>query len=454
MTQLVPLKFVKSVETIYELLNNQFSKFSLFKVTNKVGFDEKVKFIKSLTEKDVSKLSNEQKMFLGKILENILQEINSKFSGKPYVTTQSDLANALSEYQSQLINLIIKYEESENRVLLHYSQFPTYSRDWNNLTKYSRGIVFDLDDYSIVVHPYDKFFNYLEHEETKDNNLPDLPYEVSTKLDGSEGILYPAKDGSIRIITKGSFDSEQGKFATELLWSKYKHQVNFISTRRLYNNYTFTFEIIYSKDDPNRIVVAYDEPDLRLIGVRDLKTNKDLSYAEVIKMAQSLGFPHTEVEEITLEEIMYAREERENFEGWVVRFENGLYMKIKCAAYLDLHGARFGSSLKSVFNLLKEEKWDDFIASVPEEIKPIPEAIQKRLIKFARYHTREITNIYYSLPEFESQKEFALYVQNNVDSASRGYMFKLRTGKEVNVFDKTWMNFKILFEAWEASQNE
>ncbi|AEO93524.1 RNA ligase and tail fiber protein attachment catalyst [Bacillus phage G] len=457
MQDLVPIKVIKAVEMVYDILKLPFEKFSLFSKSKSVSFEEKLDFVKKLTPKDVNsiKVAIHQKIMLGKILEGIMKEIDSPFYKKKYVNAQSsDLATVLNEFQSQLINLLIRYEATENRVLLHYSQFPTYSRDWNNSTRYSRGIVIDLDDYNVVVHPYDKFFNYLEMKETKDENLPDLPYEAATKLDGSEGILYPAKNGDLRIITKGGFHTDQGKFATELLWSKYAKQAQYVKDSKLFDYYTFTFEILYAQDDPNRIVVAYNDADLRLIGVKDLKTHQDLSYAEVIKMAKELGFAHTELEDITLEEILEEREKRENFEGWVVRFSNGLYMKIKCKAYLDLHGARFGSSIKSVFVLLKEEKWDDFISSIPEEIKHVPEALQKRVIKFARYQTKKAHDLYLTLPQVESQKDFAIYVNQNIPKEFRDYMFKIRSGKEVNVFDSTWLRFKAGLENWENKQSE
>jgi RNA ligase len=313
--------------------------------------------------------------------------------------------------------------------------------------------VIDLDTYTYVVHPYDKFFNYMEKNETKPENLPDLPYEVGVKLDGSEGILYPAKNGSIRIITKGGFETSQGEFATRLMWTKYTQQATQIYNNRLYKDYTLTFEILYAKDDVNRIVVAYDEPDLRLIGVRDLRTGRTFSYSEVIAFAAKIGFPATEVEELTLDQLMELRKDRENFEGWVVRFENGLYMKIKCEPYLDAHGARFGTSLKAVFNLIKEGKWDDFIASIAEENRATPEALKKKLVGFATDFMRKVFAAYESIPSIEAQKDFGLYVQNNIEQHLRGYMFTIRADKNANVFEQPWSRFKLLYEVWEAEQN-
>lgn len=450
MSSVVPIKVLKSIEMIYDLFNYPFNDFKLFSTTKSVNFDEKLIFVKQITEQDVSDIEvfTQKRIFLVKILKEILKEIDSPH----FISIQKSPFDLLVDYQEQLRNLIIKYDVSENNVLLHYSQFTTYSRDWNNLTKFSRGLIIDLDAYKVVAHPYDKFHNYLEIPATQEENLPDLPYEVATKLDGSEGILYPLKNGTIKIITKGSFESEQGVFATELLWSKYHKQANIIIDRRLYNNYTLTFEILYSHDDPNRIVVAYDEPDLRLIGVKDLNTSQDLSYSEVIAMAKELGFPHTELEKITLEEIKVERKTRENFEGWVVHFENGLRMKIKCDPYLELHGARFGSTVRAIWHILFEGRWDDFISSVPQDMKAIPENIYNRIIEYARDYRKDLHSIYNSLPKIESDKEFALYVNKNVEKEFKSYMFTIRQGAEIEMFRVRWTTFREKYYRWEEEK--
>lgn len=453
----VAVNFVKSIEITADIFNKKFKVF--FKDHSK-NFEEKLKFVKALTQEDVEKLPAEKREFLAQVLTGIMYSINSQyFTYKGRVSGHSSHIGGLMAYLNgfidQIKNLYIRYNEEENRVLMHYSVIVTYSSDWNNLTRIARGIIVDLDTYEVVVHPYDKFFNYLEKQETQPEYLPDVPYEVAEKLDGSEGILYPLKNqDSVKVITKGGFATEQGEFATKLLWDKYPEQAKKIIKERFFKDFTITFEILYSKDDPNRIVVAYDEADLRIIGIRDLKTGEALSYSQVVSVAQYLGFPSTTVYDLTLEELLELREQRENFEGWVVRFDNGLYMKIKCAAYLDAHGARFGSSIKYVFNLLKDEKWDDFIANLKVEHRTVPEALHKGLVTFAAYHSKQIYDAYNDIPKFESQKEFALYVQKNVTKELAGYMFTIRSGAEINVFDTTWPGFKKKFEKWENKQNE
>ncbi|MNJ90314.1 RNA ligase [compost metagenome] len=457
MSRYTPIKVLQSIEMIYGLLTQKYSQFSFFKPTDKCSFDEKVKFVKTYSNDDIKKFIQnntvQTRVVLAKVLEDIMKAIDSVYYQKYHVNFQQDLEEIFSEFQNQLRNVYIRVDD-ENRVLLHYSTIPTYSRDWNNLTKYSRGIVIDLDTYQIVVHPYDKFYNYMEREETKTENLPDSEYEVSVKLDGSEGILYPTKSGEIKIITKGGLDTEQGRFGTKILWEKYSDAAKKIASEKLYQDYTYVFEILYDKNDINRIVVAYEEKDLRLIGVRDLKTGKTLSYKEVIRVAKNLGFAYTEIEKITLEEILDLKKDKENFEGWVVRYDNELYMKIKCDPYLDAHGARFGTSIKAVFRLIKDGKWDDFISSLAEENRGIPEALYKRLVKFATYQAREISLHYDLIPHMENQRDFGLYVQQNVPREMMGYMFAIRSGKEIDVFDQTWNSFKSKFESWESKQNQ
>jgi RNA ligase len=415
-------------------------------------FNEKLMFVKSMSVNDIKLhqfLRNKQ---LVTVLSELIDSVQPKdfkelsrmkmffFGAKHY----------FEAFKDQLSKTYIRYEQEENRVLMHYSPIATYSRDWNNSTRVARGLVVDLDDYTTVVHPYDKFHNMYEVKETQVENLPKVPYEAAVKLDGSEGILYPLKKGGVKVITKGGFNTEQGQFATKILFDKYATQAQTIIDQKLYEKYTIVFEIIYSKEDPNRIVVQYDESDLKVIGVRDLESGRMLTYKEVSEFARNLGFPATEIENVTLEEIMELRKDRENFEGWVVRFANGLYMKIKCEPYLEAHGARFGTSLKAVFMLIKEEKWDDFIATIIPENRTTPEVLYKQLTDFATYYTKNVLEAYESIPVIENQKEFALYVQQNVEKQFQSYMFQLRLGKDINVFKLTWSNFKKAFDEWEA----
>ena len=105
-----------------------------------------------------------------------------------------------------------------------------------------RGLVLDSDG-NVVAKPFKKFFNL---EELTPGQIPNEPFEVFEKMDGSLGILFNYK-GEWILATKGSFISEQAVKGMQIL-KKYKYE-------RLLEGYTYLFEIIYSE---NRIVCQYE----------------------------------------------------------------------------------------------------------------------------------------------------------------------------------------------------
>ena len=104
-------------------------------------------------------------------------------------------------------------------------------------------------------------------EEHPPTGIPQLPFEVFEKLDGSLGILYWLNNLPY-IATRGSFESEQARHATEILHGRYQHTFSSMDT-----NKTYLFEIIYPE---NRIVVDYGEmDDLILLTVIDNQTGHE-----------------------------------------------------------------------------------------------------------------------------------------------------------------------------------
>ena len=95
-------------------------------------------------------------------------------------------------------------------------------------------------------------------------HLPNEPFEVYEKLDGSLGILYWLGDEPY-IATRGSFESPQAQIATELLRA---YDLSGLDRRR-----TYLFEIIYPE---NRIVVNYDDRrELVLLAIIDTATGRE-----------------------------------------------------------------------------------------------------------------------------------------------------------------------------------
>jgi RNA ligase len=68
--------------------------------------------------------------------------------------------------------------------IYNYTAKAQYENVWNEATLTCRGLICDIDG-NVVARPFRKFFN-LEQVES----LPDKPFDVYEKLDGSLGILY------------------------------------------------------------------------------------------------------------------------------------------------------------------------------------------------------------------------------------------------------------------------
>ena len=131
-------------------------------------------------------------------------------------------------------------------IIWNYTQTCQFSKAWDEYTMAARGLITDLEG-NVVARPFKKFFNIDEREETKIENLPTETPDVYTKYDGSLGILY--FDGDLPCIaTRGSFNSDQAKWATEWIQTKFLKKSDFLE------GYTYLFEIIYPE---NRIVVDY-----------------------------------------------------------------------------------------------------------------------------------------------------------------------------------------------------
>lgn len=153
--------------------------------------------------------------------------------------------------------------------IYNYSPKAQYDRLWNDWTLACRGLIMNAL-YEVVARPFHKFFNL---EETENLILPDEPFEVYEKMDGSLGILYWA-DGKPAIATRGSFTSEQAIVATELLHTKYANSLEHLDPTK-----TYLFEIIYPE---NRIVIDYgDARKLVLLAVIDTKTGAEISLPNV-----------------------------------------------------------------------------------------------------------------------------------------------------------------------------
>lgn len=137
-------------------------------------------------------------------------------------------------------------------VIYNYGPKAQFEDAWTPVTMQCRGLIVNTATSEVVARPFRKFFNLNTERfpETKLENLPaDIEPEVTAKLDGSLGILYPDPESDLpAIATRGSFTSDQAIWATR--WYRKNYHA-----AKWPDNYCPLFEIVYPE---NRIVCAYD----------------------------------------------------------------------------------------------------------------------------------------------------------------------------------------------------
>jgi T4 RnlA family RNA ligase len=311
-----------------------------------------------------------------------------------YQTKQMNIQELKQLIADDYIN--VQKHPTADLYIYNYSPKAQYDRLWNEHTLACRGLIMN-GLYEIVARPFKKFFNL---EEVENLTLPDETFEVYEKMDGSLGILYFI-DSQCFIATRGSFISDQAKFATELLHTKYADVIKYLDPTK-----TYLFEIIYPE---NRIVIDYgDERKLVLLAIIDTKIGEELSLSthelkfingfEIVKRYDGLN---------DLQQLKALEED--NREGFVVKFRDGYRLKVKFEEYVRIHKIITRVSTVNIWEYLKEgQDLLPILERVPDEFYDWVKVTHAQLLeKFAQIEAE--AKLEFKI--LETRKETALYYQ-------------------------------------------
>lgn len=302
--------------------------------------------------------------------------------------------------------------------LYDYSRSAQYEQVWNDATMKCRGLVVDNNDDLIVAMCLPKFFNYQEsptiHKEQLVKNINN-PFVATEKMDGSFGnVWFDKYQETWRVSTRGSFVSDQAKWATDWLL-----KLPFFSQRSefLEGHYSLVCEIIYPE---NRIVVDYgDTKELVLLTVYDIDFGVELSQESVHIFSHSTGLRKVPTHSFSsVSDIIETCKTLDgNHEGYVVRYDDGFRLKIKGDEYCKLHKVISGLSTTSIWENIDCDYLEmnkSFLELVPEEFLPEVVSYGEKLIAeimAIRCNTiEEFNTVGASLPSNHTEKDFALAV--------------------------------------------
>lgn len=349
--------------------------------------------------------------------------------------TENDLwdIERLKKHAQDNFVYVIESVRFPGLVMLHYVDACQYDNIWTPFSRLCRGLILDMKNQTVLAHPFNKFFNLGQVEETKYTVLEGLKeFETSEKLDGSMIIMFKDPNtNKLTLTTKGSFDSEHGIYANALpLTPQF-----LINAERYTSRGTLIFELIAKQ---YQIVVNYKlkgyKEGLYLIGYRDLVTGKLATFSEVDKIAGMLGVPTFKTYSFNSLDTLIAtvKDLPVLEEGFVLRYPNDLMVKVKGDAYLAAH--RFISHLsdRHILEAVGDGTADSLVELAPEEYR------QDVVDKIAHFKKRvsEIENICYTLydgaPKAGPRKDFALWVIGNAPPLLKGFLFQLMDHKELD----------------------
>ncbi len=326
-----------------------------------------------------------------------------------FLNTFPDWKERLSEAPFSL-----SIRESGEYVLLKYTQF---NSDMSYLSvRESRGSVFrqnESGEWIYVCRPFDKFFNFNEEYAAP---IDWKCAKVTEKIDGSLMKLWFDK-GSWHLSTNGKTDAFMA-FAGDSDWSFGNIFERALGTdiqtlgSTLDKSFTYMFELTSAE---TRIVIGYDDG-VYYLTRRNTESGEELFDRPVFTSKAQIRYPRRYDLNNLDDVITVAKDLSRDEEGFVVKDDNGNRIKVKSPEYLLAAKVQMNGQVtdKRIFEYIKKEKIDDFLAYAPQYRARV-ETIQNKIKNTAAYAESEWDWI--NKTEYADQMEFAATVKDHEFSA-------------------------------------
>jgi RNA ligase len=280
--------------------------------------------------------------------------------------------------------------------------------------------------------PMQKFFNNGENPYVMSLDFSNV-VEIQNKMDGSlVSTVILGDGGSFCLKTKGSFHSEQAKAAESLLHTEEFEDLLFGIINCVQNNWTVNMEYV-SPD--NRIVIGYEKPSLVVLNVRDNATGEYIPLEQTTILQKywvdSLPIP-ADVE--TFVKSVY--ESQDNIEGFIFKFRDGKWVKVKTDKYCSLHKTKDSiSSPRRLFEACVNEGADDLRGMLHGDVVAISQIneMEEKVAKIYN-HLHKTLYEFYDANRGLDRKSYAILGQQELSKDGIfGLAMNLYVGKEVNL---------------------
>jgi RNA ligase len=323
---------------------------------------------------------------------------------------------------------LLRCDDKGDLRIYTYTDECVFAGSWNEITLHSRGIILNRATGEVVARPFSKFFNLGEKVETMESNLPwDEPYLVFEKMDGWLGTLYRYY-GQYHVATRGSFDGDG-----VAIWAT-EHLNNGRDLSSLPDEVTLVFEILSPK---THIIVEYgDREDLVLLAAFNRHTGEEYDWEQVCAWAKQYNFNLPRVFGSDIEGCRKLLEKYtgREIEGFVIRFANGLRVKIKSEDYKRRAAIVSNLTPLAIWKAMEEGKInDDYRNCIDADYREKYDYLVNALSNQYQILLDEIKDDFVYVNEDwhvkGDRKKFAMRV-NALGLRHRGAMFAMLDGKQ------------------------
>ena len=338
----------------------------------------------------------------------------------PFITNISDVLPAIEGRDEFVV------AEKEGYTVINYNVMMADTFDCN-IRRECRGIIFDSVTGDIIRRPFHKFFNVNEREETQDHVI-DLsrPHAILEKLDGSMIAPFYANGNMIWGTKMGATDVAKPVEEFVATHPEYAQFAQWV----IECGYTPIFEWCSRKQ---RIVLDYKEDQLILTAARNMHTGEYRSFKWMMDVAPQYRIPIVrqwdigmQMDNHTMKSFLEYVRDLEDLEGFVVRFDDGHMLKLKCHWYLQIHKAKEAILQdRNIVELILEEHLDDVKAHLPAEDRDRLTLFESRFNLAVADATYVLANeLQWIRDDNIDRKTFAIEHAGKYDQYMRALIFK------------------------------
>jgi len=314
-----------------------------------------------------------------------------------------------------------------------------------------RGIMFEVDAVGdfvrIASRPMAKFFNLYENPLTMDLDLTKV-VRLMDKADGSLISSY-LHNNRVRLKSKGSLNSDQANDSNDYFQDKRHNDLLILVDYLVKQGFTVNFEWCAPH---NRIVLAYAEPELKILNVRHNVTGDYLDIWDGQHFGNHTTMVKYRVDHSTHEDpvafLAKVPDMSESIEGFVCEMEDGMFFKIKTLAYLALHKSKDSiNSPRRLYEAVLLEATDDLRSLFHDD----PVAIQliqdmEDKVGHLYNHVVDMVEKFYAANKHLERKEYAIAGQKDLEKKFFGLAMNLYLDKPFSYKEfmiKRWKDFGI-----------